>query len=130
MAEFDHAVAKQQIRLLTLPRSQHPYGAIPAFEWDFNAVNPPLVAWAVWQIYQIERSKSGTGDLAFLKAMFEPLVMMMGWWLNRKDSEGKGIFSGGFLGLDTSVPSIAIGRCRRAAHSNRGTPRDGWRCSS
>jgi Glycosyl hydrolase family 63 C-terminal domain len=100
MAEIDPAFAKQQMRLLTLPRSQHPYGAVPAFEWDFNAVNPPLVAWAVWQIYQIDRLKTGTGDLTFLKAMFEPLVLMLGWWLNRKDGEGKGIFSGGFLGLD------------------------------
>jgi hypothetical protein len=100
MAEIDPAFAKQQMRLLTLPRSQHPYGSIPAFEWDFNAVNPPLIAWAVWQIYQIERLKTGKGDLVFLKAMFEPLVLMLGWWLNRKDSEGKGIFSGGFLGLD------------------------------
>jgi hypothetical protein len=100
MAAIDPAFAKQQMRLLTLPRSQHPYGAIPAFEWDFNAVNPPLVAWAVWQIYQIDRLQTGKGDLTFLKAMFEPLVLMLGWWLNRKDREGKGIFSGGFLGLD------------------------------
>jgi Mannosylglycerate hydrolase MGH1-like glycoside hydrolase domain len=100
MAEIDPAFAKQQLRLLTLPRSQHPYGAIPAFEWDFNAANPPLIAWAIWQIYQMERLKTGKGDLLFLKAMFEPLVFMLGWWLNRKDSDGKGIFSGGFLGLD------------------------------
>ncbi len=100
MAAIDPAFAKQQMRLLTLPRSQHPYGAIPAYEWDFNAVNPPLVAWAVWQIYQIDRLQTGKGDLTFLKAMFEPLVFMLSWWLNRKDSEGKGIFSGGFLGLD------------------------------
>ena len=100
MAAIDPAFAKQQMTLLTLPRSQHPYGAIPAFEWDFNAVNPPVVAWAVWHIYQRDRLHSGRGDLKFLKAMFEPLVMMLGWWLNRKDSEGKGIFGGGFLGLD------------------------------
>jgi len=100
MAEIDPAFAKQQMRLLTLPRTQHPYGAVPAFEWDFNAANPPVIAWAVWQIYQIDRLHAGSGDLVFLKAMFEPLVLMLGWWLNRKDSEGKGIFSGGFLGLD------------------------------
>ena len=100
MAEIDPAFAKSQMRLLTLPRTQHPYGAIPAFEWDLNAVNPPLVAWAVWQIYQIDRRQAGAGDRRFLEAMFEPLVLMLGWWLNRKDSEGKGIFSGGFLGLD------------------------------
>jgi hypothetical protein len=100
MATIDPAFAKQQMRLLTLPRSQHPYGAIPAFEWDFDAVNPPVVAWAVWQIYQLERLRTGKGDVGFLKAMFEPLVLMLCWWMNRKDSEGKGIFNGGFLGLD------------------------------
>jgi hypothetical protein len=100
MAELDPAFAKGQMRLLTLPRTQHPYGAVPAFEWDFNAVNPPVVAWAVWQIYLLERAKRGAGDVAFLEEMFEPLVMMLAWWLNRKDSAGNGIFGGGFLGLD------------------------------
>jgi len=100
MAEIDPAFAKEQMRVMTLPRTQHPYGAVPAFEWDFNAVNPPILAWAVWQIYQLERARCGKGDLAFLQSMFNPLLMMLGWWLNRKDSEGKGIFGGGFLGLD------------------------------
>ncbi len=100
MAEIDPAFAKGQMRLLTLPRTQHPYGAVPAFEWDFNAVNPPVIAWAVWQIYQLERLKHGHGDLAFLEEMFEPLLLMLGWWLHRKDREGKGIFGGGSLGLD------------------------------
>ena len=100
MAELDPVFAKQQMRLLTLPRTQHPYGSIPAFEWDFNAVNPPILAWAVWQIYHLERLQTGKGDIGFLQAMFAPMVLMLGWWLNRKDSEGKGIFGGGFLGLD------------------------------
>jgi hypothetical protein len=100
MAEIDPAFAKTQLRLLTLPRTQHPYGAVPAYEWDFNAVNPPVLAWAVWQIYHLERIRRGTGDLAFLEEMFEPLLLALGWWLNRKDGEGKGIFGGGFLGLD------------------------------
>ena len=100
MAAIDPAFAKGQMMLLAAPRSQHPYGTIPAFEWDFNAVNPPVVAWAVWQIYQIERQQRGRADVEFLKSMFDPLVMMLTWWLNRKDAEGKGIFGGGFLGLD------------------------------
>jgi hypothetical protein len=100
MAEIDPEFAKQQMKLLLLPRSQHPYGAVPAFEWDFDAVNPPVVAWAVWQIFLIDRQQRGEGDLVFLKAVFEPLVLMLAWWLNRKDSQGKGIFGGGFLGLD------------------------------
>jgi hypothetical protein len=100
MAALDPEFAKQQMRLMLLPRSQHPYGAVPAFEWDFNAVNPPVIAWAVWQIYLIDRGQRGEGDLAFLESVFDPLVLMLGWWLNRKDSEGRGIFGGGFLGLD------------------------------
>ena len=100
MAEIDAEFAKGQMKLLTLPRSQHPYGAIPAFEWDVTAVNPPVIAWAVWQIYQLDRQRQGKGDVAFLEAVFDSLVMMLAWWLNRKDSEGHGIFGGGFLGLD------------------------------
>jgi hypothetical protein len=100
MAELDPAFAKAQIALLLQPGSQHPYGAVPAFEWDFNAANPPIIAWAVWQIYLIERARTGTGDIDFLRITFEPLLLMLGWWLNRKDSDGRGIFSGGFLGLD------------------------------
>jgi hypothetical protein len=100
MAAIDPAFAKQQMRLLTLPRTQHPYGSIPAFEWDFNAVNPPVVAWAVWQIYHLDRLQTGRRDVGSLQSMFAPLLMMLAWWLNRKDSEGRGIFGGGFLGLD------------------------------
>jgi len=100
MATIDPAFAKSQMMLLAAPHSQHPYGTVPAYEWDFNAVNPPVLAWAVWQIYQLEWRLRGTADIAFLKAMFDPLLMMLTWWLNRKDGDGKGIFSGGFLGLD------------------------------
>jgi mannosylglycerate hydrolase MGH1-like protein len=100
MAEIDPAFAKGQMMLLTAPRSQHPYGTIPAYEWDFNSVNPPVIAWAVWQIYHLEWQRHGARDVDFLKSMFNPLLMMLTWWLNRKDGEGKGIFSGGFLGLD------------------------------
>jgi mannosylglycerate hydrolase MGH1-like protein len=100
MAAIDVEFAKQQMRVLTLPRSQHPYGAVPAYEWNFGAANPPVLAWAVCQIYQLERLQTGRGDLEFLRAMFDPLVLMLGWWMNRKDVEGNGIFGGGFLGLD------------------------------
>jgi hypothetical protein len=100
MATIDPAFAKSQMMLLAAPRTQHPYGTIPAYEWDFSAVNPPVIAWAVWQIYQLDRQQRGTADIGFLKTMFDPLLMMLTWWLNRKDGEGKGIFGGGFLGLD------------------------------
>jgi hypothetical protein len=100
MAEIDPDFAKAQILLLTEPRSQHPYGAVPAFEWDFDAVNPPVLAWAAWQVYHLDRVQRGEGDQRFLAQAFDALLMMLGWWINRKDSEGNGIFGGGFLGLD------------------------------
>jgi hypothetical protein len=101
MALIDPEFAKRQILLLMQPRYQHPYGAIPAYEWDFNAVNPPVLAWAAWQVYQLDQQTSGReGDDEFLAAAFDGLVLMLGWWANRKDSAGNGIFGGGFLGLD------------------------------
>ena len=101
MAAIDPDFAKQQILLLTSPRSQHPYGTIPAFEWDFDAVNPPVIAWAAWQVYVLDREQhGGEGDTDFLATTFDALTLMLGWWVNRKDSEGAGIFGGGFLGLD------------------------------
>src|SRR5262245_14929278 len=101
MAAIDPAFAKQQLLLLTLPRYQHPYGSIPAFEWDFGSVNPPVLAWAAWQIHQMDLAqRDDDEDVAFLESMFDSLVLMLGWWVNRKDAEGKGIFGGGFLGLD------------------------------
>jgi Mannosylglycerate hydrolase MGH1-like glycoside hydrolase domain len=101
MAAIDPEFAKQQILLLMLPRTQHPYGTIPAFEWDFDAVNPPVLAWAAWQVFHLDRVARGDdGDYAFLASAFDGLVLMLGWWANRKDREGHGIFGGGFLGLD------------------------------
>jgi len=100
MAAIDPAFAKQQLLLLTQERYQHPYGTIPAYEWDFGAVNPPVIAWAAWQVYLREQADTGTGDLHFLQAMFSSLVLMLGWWINRKDRDGNGVFGGGFLGLD------------------------------
>jgi hypothetical protein len=101
MAQIDPEFAKQQLLLLLHPRSQHPYGCVPAFEWDFNAVNPPVLAWAAWQVYHLDRvAHSGKGDRKFLASAFDALVLMLAWWVNRKDSDGNGIFGGGFLGLD------------------------------
>ncbi|HEX6535906.1 MAG TPA: hypothetical protein VF041_15025 [Gemmatimonadaceae bacterium] len=102
MAMIDPAFAKAQLRLLLSPLLQHPYGAVPAYEWEFGNANPPVIAWAAWQVYQLDRAwrGDGRGDVAFLKTIFEPLVVLLAWWLNRKDSAGRGIFGGGFLGLD------------------------------
>jgi hypothetical protein len=79
----------------------HPNGQIPAYEWNFSDVNPPVHAWAAWRIYQIDQQiNGGKGDIAFLEKIFHKLLLNFTWWVNQKDSEGNNIFEGGFLGLD------------------------------
>ena len=90
----DPELAKQQIELLLGRRYLHPNGQIPAYEWNFSDVNPPAHAWAAWFVYQYDRDKE------FLARVFPPLLRAFGWWLNRKDADGRNLFQGGFLGLD------------------------------
>ena len=78
----------------------HPNGQIPAYEWNFSDVNPPVHAWAAWKVYEIDRDRNGTGDIEFLERIFHKLLLNFTWWVNRKDAEGNNVFSGGFLGLD------------------------------
>ena len=78
----------------------HPNGQLPAYEWEFGDVNPPVHAWAVWRVYKIDKKRSGKGDRAFLERVFHKLLLNFTWWVNRKDTEGMNIFQGGFLGLD------------------------------
>jgi hypothetical protein len=78
----------------------HPNGQIPAYEWAFGDVNPPVHAWAAWRVYKIEKKMRGKGDRAFLERVFQKLLLNFTWWINRKDAEGRNIFQGGFLGLD------------------------------
>ena len=79
----------------------HPNGQLPAYEWAFGDVNPPVHAWAAWRVFQIDRKQRGdAGDLAFLERVFHKLMLNFTWWVNRKDAEGRNIFQGGFLGLD------------------------------
>src|SRR4026209_1214909 len=78
----------------------HPNGQIPAYEWAFGDVNPPVHAWAAWRVYKIEQKRKGIGDRVFLERVFHKLLLNFTWWVNRKDTEGKNIFEGGFLGLD------------------------------
>jgi hypothetical protein len=77
-----------------------PNGQIPAYEWAFGDVNPPVHAWAAWRVYKIEKKRKGVGDRLFLERVFHKLLLNFTWWVNRKDTEGKNIFQGGFLGLD------------------------------
>ncbi len=100
IALIDPAFAKSQLDLLTREWYQHPNGQIPAYEWNFSDVNPPVFAWAAWKVYKMEEARRGKGDIAFLETVFHKLMLNFTWWVNRKDSEGKNIFQGGFLGLD------------------------------
>jgi hypothetical protein len=101
LAGVDPSFAKQQLLLLTKEWYMHPNGQLPAYEWSFNDVNPPVHAWAAWSVYKIDKdARNGKGDHVFLESVFHKLVMNFSWWINRKDSEGTYIFEGGFLGLD------------------------------
>jgi hypothetical protein len=100
LALVDLDFAKEQLILLGRVWYQHPNGQIPAYEWNFGDVNPPVQAWAAWRRYQMERRARGWGDLEFLERVFHKLLLNFTWWVNRKDAEGRNVFQGGFLGLD------------------------------
>jgi hypothetical protein len=99
-ALIDPDFAKDQLLLLTREWYMHPNGQIPAYEWAFGDVNPPVHAWAAIRVYQIEQKTYGRRDRAFLERIFQKLLINFTWWVNRKDAEGNNIFEGGFLGLD------------------------------
>jgi len=99
-ALVDAEFAKRQIDLFTREWYMHPNGQLPAYEWDFSDVNPPVHAWAAFQVYRMERDATGKGDTRYLEAVFQKLLMNFTWWVNRKDDKGDNIFSGGFLGMD------------------------------
>ena len=92
--------AKEQVELLLRTRSMHPNGQIPAYEWNFGDVNPPVTAWAALWVYEREAEIRGQGDREFLARVFERLLTNFTWWVNRKDPDGRNLFQGGFLGLD------------------------------
>lgn len=100
LALIDPDFAKQQLILMGREWYQHPNGQTPAYEWNFSDVNPPVLAWAAWRVYTIDRKMSGQGDLNFLERVFHKLLLNFTWWVNRKDAEGRNVFQGGFLGLD------------------------------
>jgi len=96
----DPEFAKIQLSLLTREYYMHPNGQIPAYEWAFDDVNPPVQAWAAYRVFKIERKQTGHGDLFFLERVFQKLLLNFTWWVNRKDVAGRNVFQGGFLGLD------------------------------
>ena len=112
--------AKEQVELLLHTRYLHPNGQIPAYEWNFCDVNPPVTAWAALWVYQREAEIRGEGDREFLARVFQRLLTNFTWWVNRKDPDGRNLFQGGFLGLDNigifdrSAPLPGGGTLRQA----------------
>lgn len=110
MAMVDPTFAKHQLLLIMREWYMKPDGQLPAYEWNFSDVNPPVQAWAALQVYRIEKERFGKGDIPFLKKAFHKLIINFTWWLNRKDPSGNNMFEGGFLGLDN------IGVFNRSLH--------------
>ncbi|CEH18534.1 glycoside hydrolase family 63 protein [Ceraceosorus bombacis] len=104
LAMVDPTYAKKQLDLFTREWYMKPDGALPAYEWNFSDVNPPVHAWATFRVFKIERKMYGREDLDFLERVFQKLLINFTWWVNRKDSEGSNVFEGGFLGLDNIGP--------------------------
>jgi hypothetical protein len=100
MSSVDIDQAKAQLKLMVKEWYQHPNGQIPAYEWEFSDLNPPVHAWAAYQIYKFERRQRGKGDRIFLERVFHKLLINFAWWVNKRDAEGNNVFEGGFLGLD------------------------------
>ena len=100
IALIDPEFAKEQLWLMLFEQFQHPNGQIPAYEWEFSDLNPPVHAWAVWRVYNMEKFRYGTADRSFLQKCFHKLLINFAWWINKVDAEGNNVFEGGFLGLD------------------------------
>ena len=96
----DPEFAKEQLWLMLFEQFQHPNGQIPAYEWEFSDLNPPVHAWAVWRVYNMDRDTDGEADREFLEKCFHKLLINFAWWVNKVDSSGNNVFEGGFLGLD------------------------------
>ena len=112
LALVDPDLAEENLWALLFEQFQHPNGQLPAYEWEFSDVNPPVHAWACLRVYQMRRAREGTADRAFLERCFHKLLMNFAWWVNKVDSEGNNVFEGGFLGLDNIT---VINRSERLA---------------
>ncbi len=100
LALVDADFAKRQLALMAREWYMHPNGQLPAYEWKFGDVNPPVHAWAAWRVYQIDAKQKGQADREFLESIYHKLLLNFTWWVNKKDEEGRNVFQGGFLGLD------------------------------
>ena len=122
-AHLDPAFAKYQLLVLLREWFQHPNGALPAYEWNFDDVNPPVHVMAALRVFVID----GGRDREFLERVFQKLLLNFTWWLNREDPDGNNLFGGGFLGLDNISPIDRSQPARRASRSSRPTAPRGWR---
>jgi len=100
IALIDPDFSKEQLWFMLFEQFQHPNGQIPAYEWEFSDLNPPVHPWAVWRVYNMDRIRSGKADRPFLERCFHKLLINFAWWINKVDSSGNNLFEGGFLGLD------------------------------
>ncbi len=100
LVQVDTDFAKRQLELMAREWYMHPNGQLPAYEWSFSDVNPPVHAWATYRVYKIDAKQQGKADRGFLEGIFHKLLLNFTWWVNKKDTEGKNVFQGGFLGLD------------------------------
>ncbi len=125
LALLDPEFAKEQLWLLLFEQFQHPNGQIPAYEWEFSDLNPPVHAWAVWRVYNMDRIQSGKADRLFLERCFHKLLMNFAWWVNKVDAEGNNVFEGGFLGLDNITLVDRSKPCRDGSVLNQ-SDATGW----
>ena len=128
LALVDPTFAKEQLVLMLREWYMHPNGQIPAYEWAFGDVNPPVHAWAAWRVYKIEKKRKGVGDRVFLERVFHKLLLNFTWWVNRKDAEGKNIFQGGFLGLDNIGVFDRSAPLPTGGHIEQSDEPAGWAC--
>ena len=131
LALVDPDFAKEQLWLLLFEQFQHPNGQIPAYEWEFSDLNPPVHAWAVWRVYNMDRDRRGKGDRLFLEKCFHKLLINFAWWVNKVDREGNNVFEGGFLGLDNiTVVDRSQELPPTARRWSSPTRPAGWACSA
>ena len=126
----DPDFGKQQLQLMLREHYMHPNGQIPAYEWNFGDVNPPVHAWSTIFTYRLEKAQTGQGDKEWLKSCFQKLLLNFTWWVNRKDRAGRNVFEGGFLGLDNIGVFDRSAPCPPADISNRPTVPPGWPSSA
>jgi hypothetical protein len=122
-AMLDPGFAKDQLLLIMREWYMKPDGQLPAYEWHFSDVNPPVHAWAALGVYNVEKTMTGKGDITFLKKIFHKLIINFTWWINIKDAQGNSIFQGGFLGSLTGVL-----KCPEITAWSRLTAPAGWEC--